>query len=306
MTKATISGFTMVRNATKYYFPIKECILSALPIVDEFVIALGEGDLNDKTREEILSIGSDKIKIIERGLWDEQLYKDGGIFRHETNIAKEHCTGDWCLYLQADELIHEKDYQLIQDAADKYLDRKDVDGFLFNYYHFWGDYDHYMDFYGWYPNEIRIVRNIPEISSYLDAQSFRRTDNTKLRVIDLPAFIYHYGWVRPPKVMVDKKGEQDSIHRGDGDNSLKNSNYSEYGPMKMIPLFKGTHPSVMKTKIQEIFWKDQLDFTSDSFKDRQVHKHEKTKYLILTFIKRNFFKNRKFPLGWKNWNIISE
>ncbi|MFC0185883.1 hypothetical protein ACFFJX_26995 [Pseudarcicella hirudinis] len=63
MTKATISGFTMVRNATKYYFPIKECILSALPIVDEFVIALGEGDLNDKTREEILSIGSDKSKL---------------------------------------------------------------------------------------------------------------------------------------------------------------------------------------------------------------------------------------------------
>jgi hypothetical protein len=37
----------MVRNATKYYFPIKESILSILPIVDEFIIALGKGDKGD-------------------------------------------------------------------------------------------------------------------------------------------------------------------------------------------------------------------------------------------------------------------
>lgn len=45
-----ISGFTMVRNATKYYFPIKESILSILPIVDEFIIALGDNDPDDYTR----------------------------------------------------------------------------------------------------------------------------------------------------------------------------------------------------------------------------------------------------------------
>ena len=33
-----ISGFTMVRNAGKYYFPIKESIQSVLPIVDEFIV----------------------------------------------------------------------------------------------------------------------------------------------------------------------------------------------------------------------------------------------------------------------------
>ena len=61
MSKAKISGFTMVRNATKYYFPIKESILSILPIVDEFIIALGDNDESDRTREEIESIQSDKI-----------------------------------------------------------------------------------------------------------------------------------------------------------------------------------------------------------------------------------------------------
>jgi hypothetical protein len=43
-----ISGFTMVRNAEKLYFPIKESILSVLPVVDEFIVALGDGD--DNTR----------------------------------------------------------------------------------------------------------------------------------------------------------------------------------------------------------------------------------------------------------------
>ena len=53
----TISGFTMVRNATKLYYPIRQAIASILPIVDEFVVALGEGDPDDHTLDEISSVG---------------------------------------------------------------------------------------------------------------------------------------------------------------------------------------------------------------------------------------------------------
>ncbi len=60
----TISGFSFVRNATKLYYPVKESILSILPIVDEFVIALGKGDADDQTLSEIQQIKSDKIRII--------------------------------------------------------------------------------------------------------------------------------------------------------------------------------------------------------------------------------------------------
>ena len=54
-----ISGFTMVRNAEKYYFPIKESIMSILPIVDEFIVALGNNDADDNTLKIIESINSD-------------------------------------------------------------------------------------------------------------------------------------------------------------------------------------------------------------------------------------------------------
>ena len=63
-----ISGFSMVRNATKLYYPIKQAIESILPICDEFVIAIGKGDEDDRTKEVVESIDSDKIKIINKGI----------------------------------------------------------------------------------------------------------------------------------------------------------------------------------------------------------------------------------------------
>ena len=48
-----ISGFSFVRNATKMYLPVWESISSVLPMVDEFVLALGKGDADDHTLDEI-------------------------------------------------------------------------------------------------------------------------------------------------------------------------------------------------------------------------------------------------------------
>ena len=145
-----------------------------------------------------------------------ETFTGGTEYAHQTNIAKTHCTGDWLLYLQGDELIHEEDYDEITTKCRQYLNNAEVDGFLFNYYHFYGDYDHYFRDHCWYPFEIRIVRNDPEIHSFADAQSFRRiTDfdgksypqkegTSKLNVVSLNANMYHYGWVRPPSLMRKK------------------------------------------------------------------------------------------------------
>jgi len=51
-----ISGFTMGKNTGKLYYPIKEAIESVLPIVDEFVVALGDSDPDDPTEDLIRSI----------------------------------------------------------------------------------------------------------------------------------------------------------------------------------------------------------------------------------------------------------
>jgi len=297
-----ISGFTMVRNADKYYFPIKEAILSILPIVDEFIVALGNCDDNDQTENLINSINSDKIKIFHRK-WDEKKYIDGLIFKEETDFALSKCTGDWCFYLQADEVVHENDLEYIKTKCLEFLNDKNVDGFLFNYYHFWGDYNHYLPFHGWYRNEIRIVRNNAGIFSFKDAQSFRKINNEKLKVKPLNAYIYHYGWVRPPGIMQSKRKEQHSMHHGKNEtneNFSKKESYYNYGALGKIPLFKGSHPQVIYSLLKNFNWKYQLNYSKKADPETEKAKHEKLKYKILSFFENKFFNGKQF-FGYSNW-----
>lgn len=168
-----VSGFTMVRNADRLYFPMKESIQSVLPLVDEFVIALGEGDDGDDTLAIINEINSEKIIVYPR-IWSEESFKESRIFAEETNFALSKCKGEWCIYIQADEVIHEDDYNKIQVGMEKHRNNPEIDGLLFNYLHFWGDYNHFLPFHGWYKHEIRIIKNNRGIYSYKDAQSFRK------------------------------------------------------------------------------------------------------------------------------------
>lgn len=295
----------MVRNATKYYFPIKESILSILPIVDEFIIALGDNDESDRTREEIESIQSDKIKIIDR-VWSEEDFVESKIFAKETTFALENCSGDWCFYIQADEVIHEQDLDAIVKACEDNLDNKDIDGLLFKYNHFFGDYDHYLPFHGWYKNEIRIVRNNSGIYSYKDAQSFRKLDNEKLNVKLIDAHIFHYGWVRPPELMQSKKKEHDSIHHG---KAKINEAYKlrpdefDYGALGKVPKFKGSHPKVMDNFRKKISWLNKLNYSKKADLNRDLMKHEKPKYRFISFLE-NTFNNGKDIFGYSNWNKL--
>jgi hypothetical protein len=302
-----ISGFTMVRNATRYYFPIKASISSILPIVDEFIVALGDCDEDDRTRSEIESINSDKIRIIDR-TWSEKDFVDGKVFANETSFALSQCTGDWCIYLQADEVVHERDLQPIRELCLNSINDSRVDGFLFKYYHFWGDYDHFLPFHGWYKNEIRIIRNNIGVYSYKDAQSFRKKDNEKLNVLPTDFRIYHYGWVRPPSLMQSKKKEQDSIHHGkekiSKEYEIRPGDF-DYGALGKLPVFKGSHPRVMDEFRTGIFWTDQLNYSKKGKLNRAKMKHEKFKYRALSFLEDLLNKGEDF-FGYSNWNRIKK
>ena len=85
-----VSGFTIIRNGIKLDYPFVESIKSGLPICDEFIVIVG--DSKDGTRDKILEINSDKIKIIDT-FWDENLRKDGKILAQQTNIGLDHIKG---------------------------------------------------------------------------------------------------------------------------------------------------------------------------------------------------------------------
>lgn len=314
-----ISGFTMVKNATKLYYPVKQSIMSILPIVDEFVVALGKGDGDDRTKDEIMSIPSEKIKIIDT-LWDLQKYPNGMENAHQTDIAKAECSGDWLFYLQADEVVHEKYLKNIQNACRDLINDTNIEGLLFKYKHFWGDYDHYHISHGWYPYEIRMIRNDPDIHSWQSAQSFRRIPNFdginyrqregtfKLNVALIDAYIYHYGWVRPPHYMQSKRKALDTIHKGSSRVKEIYQNETpefDYGPLDQLPTFNETHPAVMKEWIAKFDWQDKLHYKNDTNSHRKKHKHETFKYRVLTFIEQYILGGRQIG-GFKNYNIIKK
>ena len=311
-----ISGFTMGKNVDKLYYPIKPAIMSILPIVDEFVVALGKSDEDDRAREEIESIGSDKIRIIDT-VWDLEKYPNGMENAHQTDIAKKHCTGDWLFYLQADEVIHDKFLPIIKKRCEELLDDKEVEGLLFRYKHFWGDYDHYHFSHHWYKNEIRIVRNNPEIHSWESAQSFRRIPDFgeinyrqqegtyKLKVAYVDADVYHYGWVRPPSLMKKKMKALDTIHKGEEGIDTKETRYRnfDFGPLNQLQKFTGTHPEVMKDWIAKFDWKDELQFVGKPSNTRKKHAHERIKYRFLTWIENSFLGGRNLG-GFRNFILL--
>lgn len=255
-----VSGFTIIRNAIKFDYPVVEAITSILPLCDEFVVAVGNSE--DATLDLIRSIPSPKIRIIET-VWDDSLRQGGQVLAIETNKAFDAISPDtdWCFYIQSDECVHEKHLPAIREAMQRYKDDKQVDGLLFNYVHFYGSYDYVGNSRRWYRKEIRIVRNDKHIRSYKDAQGFRKTDQSKLRVKPIHAEIYHYGWVKPPKA---QQAKQENFHKMWHDDAWMKKNIAaveefDYSQIDSLEEFGGSHPAVMAERLKAFNWNFRFD-----------------------------------------------
>jgi hypothetical protein len=268
-----VSGFTFVRNAIKYDYPIVESITSILDLCDEFIVMVG--DSQDGTRELIQNINSDKIKIFD-SIWDDSLREGGRVLAIETDkaLSKISNEADWCFYLQADEVVHEKFLPVIKEAMINYKSDNRVEALLFNYKHFYGSYDFVASSRKWYRNEIRIIRNDKDIHSFRDAQGFRK-DNRKLNVKPIDAFIYHYGWVKCPEKQQEK---QKSFHKlWHEDEWLKknvgDASEFDYSKIDSLKHFEGTHPQTMLKRISQKNWKFDFDPTQRKYlvKDRLLN-----------------------------------
>ena len=264
-----VSGFTFVRNAIKYDYPIVEAITSILPICDEVVVAVGNSE--DDTLALIKAIDSDKIKIIET-VWDDSLREGGKVLAVETDKAFAAIANDsdWAFYIQGDEVIHEKYLPAIKAAMQQYKDDKRIDGLLFNYKHFYGSYDYIADSRQWYRKEIRVIRNDKNISSYKDAQGFRKS-NKKLNVKAIDAFIYHYGWVKSPKA---QQAKQQTFHKmWHSDEWVKENvplqDEFDYSNIDSLYLFRELHPQVMQQRIKKTNWKFSFDPTQKKLSLKQ-------------------------------------
>lgn len=253
-----ICGFTIVKNAVKFDYPLVECIKSALPLVDEFLVALGDGD--DTTEDLIKSIDSDKIRI-EYVTWPKKLSAGGYYLGVETNKALDMISDefDWCLYLQSDEVLHEEDYDTLRTAMKEHKDNKDVDGFIFKWKHFWGNFEYTGFGRQWYRRDVRIIRNDKNIRSWRGAQGFRKTDGTKPVCVELDAHIYHYGWVRHPKYMQKKVQSCNWNNEYCSEENMKKLEFDYNRDFDAVKNYTGTHPAIMKKRMDELNWAVNID-----------------------------------------------
>jgi hypothetical protein len=257
-----IAGFTFIRNAVANDYPIVEAINSILPICDEFVVA--HGNSNDATLELIKSIDSPKIKIIQT-IWDDTVREGGKTFAIETDKAFQAIStdADWAFYIQGDECVHEKYLETIKKEMEICLNKPKIEGILFKYKHFYGSYDFYAQSRRWYHREVRIIRNLKGMHSYKDAQGFRYNDK-KIKVKLIDAYIYHYGWVKPPSGLTHKVRDFTQFYTKDNnwiEETYPKSYEFNYGNADKLLKFTDNHPKVMHDRVAKSNWKFDFDPT---------------------------------------------
>lgn len=288
-----VTGFTFLRNAIVNDYPAREAILSILPLCDDFIIAVGNS--SDETAEMVRNIDP-KIRTIDT-IWDESIKEGGRVFADETNkaIAEISKDADWMIYIQGDEIIHEDYLPLIRREMEQELQNNKIEALLLKYKHFYGSYDYVAESRSWYRREIRILKNLPGISSYRDAQGFR-INNRKLNVKLIDAYVFHYGWVKPPYGLV-KKGVNFNLYydKNAVDREVPSTTEFDYGNADNLKLFNGTHPKVMVNRIQAANWK----FSYDPTKIKSTHS-------LRVRILNKILKYTGIRIGeYKNYKIVS-
>jgi glycosyltransferase involved in cell wall biosynthesis len=236
-----ISGFTFIRNGTLLGYPFVESICSALPLCDEFVVAVGDSD--DDTLARIQAINSDKIIIIKTR-WNEQMQDRGFVYAQQKMIAQYNCTGDWAFYLEGDEVLHEDNLPKIRAAMETHLNNPKIEALVFDYYHFFGSPSWLATSPAWYRKECRIIRNTirsfaPDGLYWVVMDKNKKGRYPRAALVNVP--IYHYGNARSISTMREKNQR---IGRYWGQNHPLFNGY-QIDTQALTP-FTGTHPTVAR------------------------------------------------------------
>ena len=250
-----VSGFTFVRNAVRLDYPVVESIRSILPIVDEFVVNVGNSD--DGTRELIAAIGDPKIRIVDSH-WNPHMRTGGYVLAQQTNIALLNCTGDWAIYLQSDEAIHQQDHARLIELMTMYREDERVEGLVLRRLSFYGDYRTVADAY---PMRLdlacRVVKPHKFVLSRGDAASFTvhpkyKERGRRIRVVDTGLDVLHYMDVRAPAASVDFVREKQSYWGPESPQAApaKDANYYYCRlPRCFFAEYTGPHPASFAERI---------------------------------------------------------
>lgn len=255
-----ISAFTLIKNAEKFQFPVIESINSLLPAVDHYLVNVGDSETHDLLFREFRN--EPKVRLITFDWGGKE--KGTSFISEQTNLIMNAIGTDYAFYLQADEVIHERDLYRIPSFI-KECEKEDRLGITLKYLHFAGDPNHvfktYEDGGDFYDRELRIFRNTGELVSFGDGQSFSSLTNgyfdprgpqpvlhQKERFLDSDIEVFHYSYLRDRKKLLEKKKYLEEFYKISEPDRKENIPEDENGyfidPEKTKE-FKGSHPNVM-------------------------------------------------------------
>jgi hypothetical protein len=236
-----VSAFTFIKNGQILGYPFLQSIQSILPIVDEFVINVGNSE--DDTLKLINSINNNKIRVIE-SQWNETMQNRGYVYGQQKMIAQYNCTGDWAFYIEGDEVYHESELLQIKKSMENHLNDSNVEALVFDFFHFYGNANTLLNSPGWYRSEARIIKNslrtyAPDGLFWVVLDSNKKGRYPKAK--HTGATCYHYGWVRSEEQMNLKSSK---IQKYWGESPIK-IDYSQIDHT-IIEEFQGSHPDIIK------------------------------------------------------------
>lgn len=203
-----ISVCFVVKNGITNGYPFWESLQSCLPIADEIVISEGNStDDTFKVVKKFCELHPDKAHFF-RCDWNNHKTAAGEVIAKVSMEAMQKCRRQWIYYLQADELIHKDNYQVIRDVSCGKFNCRSV---YFEFAHFIGSWDPLPVGGAAYSYAIRMVKNVRDISLIGDAWTFGGATAPVLSAKDFPKPIYHFGWVFPKNIS-QKSIEQAKIY----------------------------------------------------------------------------------------------
>jgi glycosyltransferase involved in cell wall biosynthesis len=297
-----VSGFTAIKNAVRLDFPVVECIRSILPLVDEFIVVLGDSD--DGTEELLKTLDDPRVRIVKTE-WNPNVGHGGFTIAQQTTIGLLMCTGKWAIHIQADETIHEKDHAHIRRLMEKYQDDDGVESLSLHRTHFYGDYQTYM-----LPADdlcVRIVKPHRFVLSRGDAAGFTvhpkyKERGRRITTLDTGVMLYHYFSLRKPDALGAKLQAQKILMDGEETARFEETSMSEYYrfyPKAFLHRFDGSHPAAMQDRIAT--YPFRFDHGSPDIRSRLTFRERRA--LVLGFLDR--YVSRIFRVGMRSSRLVA-
>ena len=197
-----ISGLTIVRNAIANGYLIAEVIDTLVAISDEVIVC--DGFSTDGTFEYLSTRGD--IKLYQ-DVWDLQS-SNGFEFANITNKGMSRCTGDYIFYLQADELIHEDQYEDLR----KLILSNEYNSISCKFHHIRYSFDHSLvEGYDLHPSATRASRVVRNKDIYSSSDGFN-FDGSIHPQYDSNINIYHYGYIFLENILAKMINHSDNFY----------------------------------------------------------------------------------------------